>query len=139
MPSHFREKDIPLENEEMVLEAIKVHSEGFECDNIIAIALILSDKLDIKYTRVAKEGYNAKGMRQLQYSREIEVEIRNQNLRVQFWCKDEINKRELEEFYFMIKVFKAIIAFSNKMSLGSIVLFNNEEWQAFNNLRRENY
>ena len=136
---YFLEKDIPLENEEMVLEAIKVHSEGFECDNIIAIALILSDKLDIKYTRVAKEGYNAKGMRQLQYIREIEVDIRNQNLIVQFWCKDEINKRELEEFYFMIKVFKAIIAFSNKMSLGSIVLFNNEEWQAFNNLRRENY
>ena len=53
---YFKRKNIKLKNEELVLEAIKIHSDGFDTENIIALTLILSDKLDIKYTRMAKAG-----------------------------------------------------------------------------------
>ncbi len=127
-----------LENEDLVLDAIKIHSDGFESDNIIALVLIISDKLDIKYTRVAKEGYNAKGMKELQYIKDILVDINGNNLEIQFICDDKINKKELEEFYFMTKVFKSIITFSVKMNLNPKVLFNNSKWQLFNDMLKNN-
>ena len=128
---YFENNNIILENKDLVLEAIKIHSDGFDSDNIIALTLILSDKLDIKYTRVAKEGYNVKGMRELQYIKDILVEINNKNLKIQFICDEKINKSELEDFYFIKKVFKAIIAFSSKMKLNTQVLFNDDEWNLF--------
>lgn len=135
---YFKKNNIILENMDLVLEAIRIHSDGFDSDNIIALTLILSDKLDIKSTRVAKEGYNVKGMKELQYIKDILVEINNKNLEIQFLCDDKINKNELEEFYFLTKVFKAIITFSKKINLNSKVFFNNEEWQMFNDMSKNN-
>ncbi|RDY26568.1 HD domain-containing protein [Romboutsia weinsteinii] len=131
---YFKNNNIILENEDLVLEAIKIHSDGFDSDNIIALTLILSDKLDIKHTRVAKEGYNVDGMRELQYIKDILVDICNNNLEIKFICDDKINKNELEEFYFITKVFMAIISFSKKMNLNPKVYFNNYEWKLFNNM-----
>ena len=129
---YITDNNIILENKDLVLDAIKIHSDGFDSDNIIALTLILSDKLDIKHTRVAKEGYNIKGMKELQYIKDISVDIHNKNLKIQFICDEKINKNELEEFYFIIKVFKAIISFSRKMNLNPQILFNNDEWNLFN-------
>lgn len=131
---YITENNIILKNKDLVLDAIKIHSDGFDSDNIIALTLILSDKLDIKHTRVAKEGYNIKGMKELQYIQDIYVVIKNKNLKIQFICDDKINKNELEEFYFIIKVFKSIISFSRKMNLNPQVLFNNNEWNLFNHM-----
>lgn len=132
---YLEENHIILENKELVLEAIKIHSNGFDSDNIIALVLILSDKLDIKYTRIAKEGYNVKGMRELQYIQDILINIYSKKLVIQFLCDERINKKDLEEFYFTMKVFKGIVAFANKMNLTAKVLFNDEEWQLFNSIR----
>lgn len=93
--------------------------------------MILADKLDIKYTRVTKEGYKVKGMKELQYIKDILVNIKNENLQIQFICDDKLDKAELEEFYFMQKVFKSIIAFSEKMNLKPNVFFNNYKWKLF--------
>lgn len=131
---YLEEKNIHLKNYDLVLEAIKIHSDGFDTNNIIALTLILSDKLDIKHTRVAKAGYNMIGMRQFLYIQDILVEIKNNILKVNFICDNAINKKELEEYYFIPKVFKAIKAFSNKLELDSIVLFNNKKWEAFENI-----
>lgn len=131
---YIKDNNIILENKDLVLDAIKIHSDGFDSDNIIALTLILSDKLDIKHTRVAKEGYNIKGMKELQYIKDILVDIHNKDLKIQFICDDKINKNELEEFYFIIKVFKSIISFSRKMNLNPQVLLNNSEWNLFNNM-----
>lgn len=126
---YFEENHIELQHKDLVLEAIKIHSDGFDSDNIIALALILSDKLDIKSTRLAKEGYHIKGMKELQYIKDIVVDIHNKHLEIQFLCDDKINKTELEGFYFINKVFKGIKAFSKKMDLNPKVFFNNIEWK----------
>lgn len=129
--NYLEKNHIILENKELVLEAIKIHSNGFYSDNMIALVLILSDKLDIKHTRVAKEGYYVKGMKELQYIRDIHIHIDDKNLIIQFLCDEKINQKDLEEFYFTAKVFKAIIAFANKMHLSAKVFLNNKEWELF--------
>lgn len=125
---YLKKNDIFLEHENLVLEAIKFHSAGFDTENIIALTLIFSDKLDIKYTRVAKAGYDIEGMKEMQYIKDIIVDIEDKILKVQFICDDKINKKALEEFYFIDKVFKGIKAFSNKMNLEPLVLFNEDIW-----------
>lgn len=128
---YLKENNIKLESEKLVLDAIKNHSNGFDTDNVIALALILSDKLDIKKTRVAKEGYNIKGMRQLQFIDDILIKINKNILEINFICDEQIDKMELEEFYFTKKVFKAIKSFSDKMQLAPNVLFNYNKWESF--------
>ncbi|MGL5677318.1 MAG: HD domain-containing protein [Cellulosilyticaceae bacterium] len=128
---YLEEKGIVLEYEDRVLEAIKNHSEGFESTDMIVLALILGDKLDIKNTRLAKEGYNIKGMRQLQYIKDIVVDIERGFLEVQFICADEIDKAELETFYFLKKVAKAIQAFAKQVNVIPRVFLNDKEWGIF--------
>ena len=45
---YFKDNNISFDGIDDVLEAIKIHSDGFETNNIIALSLILSDKLDVK-------------------------------------------------------------------------------------------
>lgn len=131
---YLKKNNFLLENLDLVLDAIKIHSDGFNSENIIALTLILSDKLDIKYTRIAREGYNVAGMKELQYIKDILVDIYDNTLKIKFICDDKINKNELEEFYFIAKVFKGIIAFSKKMKLNPKVFFNDSEWKLFNDM-----
>lgn len=128
---YLEKNNIKLTYQKPVLEAIKIHSNGFDTDNIIALALIFSDKLDIKYTRVAKEGYNIYGMRQLQFINDITVNIQDNYLKINFICDKNINIIELEDFYFTDKVFKAIKSFAKKLSLDAIVEINNKKWNKF--------
>lgn len=128
---YIKDNNIILKYEDMVLSAIKNHSNGFETDNIITLALILADKLDIKYTRVAKEGYNIPGMKEMQYINDILVNINNNVLKIEFICDERINLPDLENYYFMPKVFKSIKAFADKMNLKSEVLINGSDWKAF--------
>lgn len=132
--TYFEDNNIELKYRDLVLEAIKIHSDGFNSNNIIALTLIISDKLDIKYTRVAKAGYDLKGMRELLHIKDILVDINNINIEIKFICDEETNKKELEEFYFLTKVFKSIHTFSSKIKLNPKVFFNNEEWEMFNNM-----
>lgn len=120
--------NIKLNNELLVLEAIKNHSAGFDTDNIITLTLILCDKLDIKYTRLAKEGYKVNGIRQLQYIKDIDMIIEDNYLNINFVCEKAINLNELESFYFTKKLFKAIKSFSTKLNLIPKITINNDIW-----------
>lgn len=128
---YFKRKNIKLENEELVLDAIKSHRNGFDTENVITLALVLSDKLDVKYTRIAKDGYNIKGMKEVQYIKEVNVDITNNTLIVEFICDDKMNKKEFEEYYFADKMVKAVKAFAQKMNLNYNVLYNGKKWEIF--------
>lgn len=128
---YFKTKKIILQNEELVLDAILNHSNKFETDNIIALVLILADKIDIKSNRITEEGKKIIGNRQYQYIQDINIEIIDNDLKVQFICDSNIDLEELEEYYFTLKVFKAIQSFSNKMNLEPKVFINGTRWRAF--------
>ena len=117
---------IPYQNE--ILEAIRDHGTGFKSDSLMTLTLILADKLDLTKNRLTSEGYETYGIRQLQYIDEIKIIIDKQFLRIYFMTKEIIDFKELNEFDFLNKVFKAIQAFSNKQKLEAIIRLNETVW-----------
>ena len=128
---YLKENGIKLVYENLVLDAIITHSNGFESDNLMALALIISDKLDIKSTRISKAGLNVHGLRQLKHMNDITLEIKEGILEVNFLSDEAMNQAELEQFYFMDKVFKSIRAFADKVNLVPIVNLNEKPWDVF--------
>lgn len=126
-------KKIKLQYENEVLEAIKIHSDGFNTDNIMALALILSDKLDVKSNRITKEGEKIIGNRQYKHVKDIDIKIEKQKLEINFLVDNHFDIVECEQYYFTEKIFKAIKSFCKKVDLRPIVMVNNKEWEKFNN------
>lgn len=126
--SYFESNNIKLKNNDLILEAIKNHSDGFDTDNVIQSALILADKLDIKNTRPTKSGLNIPGNRQYKNIEDIHVDIENNTLKINFKANDDLNKEELDSFYFMKKVSNSIKSFAKKFDLKHEVYLNNDIW-----------
>lgn len=125
---YFRRKSINFDGIEQVLNAIRIHNNGFTTDDVMGLTLILADKIDIAKTRVTNNGKKVKGMRQLLFINDIIFKIENKCLIVNFIVDKNININELNEFYFTSKVFKAIESFSIKTSLNYKILMNNSLW-----------
>ena len=68
-------------------------------------------------------------MKEYLHIKDIQVEIKEGILKVNFVCDNKINKKVVEEFYFTKKVFKSIDIFAKKMDLKPCILFNNKKWQ----------
>lgn len=68
-------------------------------------------------------------MRQIQYIKDITVNIYNNKLEIRFLCDEQLNKEELETFDFIESVFKGIRAFTKKVGLEYKVFINVEEWK----------
>lgn len=126
--NYFNKNNINFKDKEQVLEAIKIHNNGFETNNIIALTLIFADKIDIKKTRVTENGKNINGMRQLLYINDIKFEIENNILTINFYVDKNLDVNELNNFYFTHKVFKAVESFSNKLNLSYKILMNDDLW-----------
>ena len=126
--NYFNENNIQLKHKDLVLDAIRNHSDGFDSNNMIQLALILADKLDIKKTRPTKRGLEVPGNRQYGNIERIDTDIENNTLKINFISNDKLDKKELEDFYFMKKVGSAIKSFSQKLNLEYEVYLNGKEW-----------
>lgn len=127
--NYFKNNNIKLKNNDLILEAIKNHSDGFDTNNIIQSALILADKLDIKNTRPTKNGLNIPGNRQYKNIEDILIDIEDNTLKIKFKANDKLNKEELDNFYFMQKVSNGIKSFAKKFDLKHEVYLNNDIWK----------
>ena len=126
---YFDKNNIKFIDIDKVLEAIKIHSDGFDTDNIIALAIILGDKLDVKKNRISKEGQKVIGNRQFYHVLDIKINIENNNMIIKFITDGEIDIKELNEYYFTKKIFKAINAFSIKLNLTLDIYIDENEWE----------
>lgn len=125
---YLKTNKIKLNNHKLVLDAIKNHSDGFETDNIITLAIIFADKIDLTKNRLNKLGYTMPGVRQMGHINEVRVSMSDGHLSVQFVVDNEFNKAEFETFYFIPKLFRAISSFAKKVDLKPIVLLGDTEW-----------
>lgn len=125
---YFKKNNINFKDIDLVLEAIKDHSNNFDTDNIYTLALILSDKLDTKSNRVTEVGKTILGNRQYTHIKDIKISIKNNLLSINYITDKNIDIKELNEFYFTKKVFNAIKSFSNKINLNYKVYIDNNEW-----------
>ena len=124
----FEDNNWIFEDSEDVLDAIKNHSAGFETDKIITLSIILADKLDIKKTRISEEGKKIKGNRQYQHIEDIDINIHDKELTINFITDGNMIMKEVNDYYFTAKVFKAIEAFSNKLNLKYNILMDDKPW-----------
>ena len=124
----FEENNWLFEGIEDVLDAIKNHSAGFETNNIITLAIILADKLDIKKTRISEEGLKVEGNRQYGHIEDIIISINNNILEISFISDGNIDINELNDYYFTKKVFMAIDSFSKKIGLEYSILMDGKIW-----------
>lgn len=126
--NYLKNNNIVFDGIEDVLEAIKIHSDGFDTNNLIALSLIFADKLDIKKSRITEEGKKIVGNRQYVHIEDIIVSTDNNCLIVNFITDGNMNMNELNEYYFTKKVFNAIKSFSSKVGLTWKVLLDNNIW-----------
>ena len=124
----FEEKGWIFEDSDMVLDAIRNHSAGFDIDNIIALSIILADKLDIKKSRISEAGKQVKGNRQYGHIEDIAISIKEGGMTVNFITDGNMDKKEADDYYFTAKVFKAIDAFSKRLNLRYNILMDDKEW-----------
>jgi len=125
----FEDKNWIFEDSESVLDAIKNHSSGFETNNIIALSIILADKLDIKKTRISESGKKIEGNRQYAHIEDIIINIQDDVLTINFITDGKMIMKEVNNYYFTEKVFKAIEAFSKKLNLKYYILMDNKPWK----------
>jgi len=125
---YFENNDIKTSDNEMVLEAIKLHSGKETTNNFIAKVLIFADKIDIKGDRITNAGKKIPVVKESQHIEDIIIEINDQELIVNFVANKKINKTDLDTFYFLPKIFKAIKGFASELDLKAKILFNEETW-----------
>lgn len=124
----FEDNNWIFEDREIVLDAIKNHSSGFEIDNIINLSIILADKLDIKKTRISEAGKLVIGNRQYAHIEDIIINIKDNILTIDFITDGNIDLEEVNDYYFTKKVFKAIRSFSKKLDLEFCILLDGKTW-----------
>lgn len=124
----FEDKNWIFEDSENVLDAIKNHSSGFETNNILTLSIILADKLDIKKTRISEEGKKVEGNRQYQHIEDIIINIQDNVLNVNFITDGKMIMKEVNNYYFTKKVFKAVESFSKRLNLKYYILLDNKPW-----------
>lgn len=128
---YFEKNNIAFDGIEEVLYAIRDHSNKFDSDSVVTLALIFGDKLDIKKTRISDKGKEVIGNRQYSHIENIEIEIESNNMTIRFKTDNKIDINELNDYYFTKKVFSAINSFSSKMDLNFKVFLDNKEWNIF--------
>ena len=125
---YFKTHPFNLKYEDQILKAIKHHSDGFQTDDLMTLVLILADKLDITKQRLAPAGYEVVGLNEIQFIKQIQVEIMNETLHVNFIAHPQFNQKAFEDFYFAKKVFKAIKSFSKQLNLNYQIKLNHQNW-----------
>lgn len=126
---YIEKNNIKLKYKDEILDAIKHHREGFNSENVMALALILADKMDIRKERLAPEGYKIEGLNQYQYINDINIIKKDNNFTVQFIIDNKCDKDKLKEWYFTDKVLNAIKSFANHFNFNLKILWNDEEWK----------
>ena len=125
---YFENRNWEFEGKEEILDAIKNHSDGFDSNSVITLSVILSDKLDIKKSRITEAGKLIVGNRQYAHIQDILVNINNGKLSINFITDEDIDYKEVSEYYFTHKLFKAIEKFANKLHLTYMVKINDMVW-----------
>lgn len=124
----FKEHNWNFIHKNEVLEAIRIHSDGFETDNLIALSLILADKIEIQKDRFTEIGLQIIGHRQYGHIEDITINIKDNLVSIHFVSDGNIDIKEANSFYFTPKIFKAVEAFSNKMHLNYEILMDDKIW-----------
>ncbi|WP_159518622.1 HD domain-containing protein [Erysipelothrix urinaevulpis] len=126
---YFVEQNINIPYHDEVLNAIKHHGSGYDRQELITLTLIMCDKLDLTMARLAPEGFETPGIRQLQFIKDVHITIRHHECEIDFLTYKDINVEELNSFSFLDKTFASIGAFCEFNDLTPCVRMDGVVWQ----------
>ena len=89
---------------------------------------LIEDIPDGIYLKGSRGGQVDTGKGIFQFNAAEGFKIENGELTIKFETDNKIDKKELEEYYFMKKVSNAIKSFASKLNLKYNVLFNENKW-----------
>lgn len=125
---YLEKEQLNLAYQNEVLEAIKDHGSSFDSDSLMTLVLIMCDKIDLRKQRLAPEGFETIGIRQLQYIEDIRVLIHNDSCIVDFIAHQDIDLEEFNSFKFLSKTFASIVAFASFNNLEPFIRMNGQPW-----------
>ncbi len=125
---YLKDKDLSEEYKEIILDAIIDHSNGNNIKNIIGASLVIADKLDFDKNRMTPFGLDIEHFKQLQYIEKVDIDIDNYNFNVDFKVTDEFDKQDMEQYYFVEKIFKAVDKFAKYINRNGKITLNAKEW-----------
>ena len=102
------ETDITKEEEQILEDAIKDHSNGNNIKSDIGMALVLADKLDVTYHRTINSSIQDDLNKEYQKIKKVDIEITDEFLIVKYKVEGEINLDLLLEWNKMISIPKKI-------------------------------
>lgn len=102
------ETDITKEEEQILEDAIKDHSNGNNIKSDIGMALVLADKLDVTYHRTINSSIQDDLNKEYQKIKKVDIEITDEFLIVKYKVEEEINLDLLLEWNKMISIPKKI-------------------------------
>lgn len=111
-----------------ILDAIKNQGSSYDTSSLMTLVLIMCDKIDLTKQRLAPEGFETIGIRQLQYIDDVRVLIHNNECVVDFKAVSEIDFIELNSFDFLDKTVKSIHAFARFNNLQPRIRMNGTQW-----------
>lgn len=125
----LEDKNISEIDKEVILQAILRHSKPKENDTIIGKALALADKLDFDKNRMYPLGLKVPHYNQMNNIEKVEISI-GKIVEINFTVNEKFDRMDLEKYYFVEKIFDAIIEFSVYISKKYQVKINNEIWKS---------
>lgn len=128
----LNDKKINKEDKEIILQAILKHSKPKENDTIIGKTLALADKIDFDKNRMCPLGLKEKHYCQMNNIEKVEISI-GKIVEIKFIVNEKFDRVDLEEYYFVKKIFEAIREFSKYVSKKYQIKINDEIWE--NNMK----
>ena len=133
---YLKKKKIELRDRKEVLNAIRVHSNGFDSDSLMALSLILADKLDHGPMRLTEVGRKTPGIRQMQHVVRMEYPVMDGEFNhgcfvVNLITDGQMDQAELETWKFVRKIFKAVHAYGRKVHRYPILQIDGKKWDLY--------
>ncbi|MBQ1366893.1 MAG: HD domain-containing protein [Firmicutes bacterium] len=136
---YLKKKKIELKDRKEVLQAIRVHSNGFDSDSLMALCLILADKLDHGPQRLTEDGLKTRGIRQMQHVIRIEYPVLDSGFShgcfvVNLITDGQMDLGELCEWKFVRKIFCAVRAYGRKLHRYPILQIDGKKWDLYRDI-----
>ena len=130
---YFKKHKIDFPDRKRVQKAIRLHSDGFDADEIMALSLILADKLDQCPARLKPAGYKKSGVRQTQHILEIRTFLQEDEFNdgcfvVDFITDGALDTEEFLHWKFTRKIAKAIHAYARKIHHYPLIRLDGQPW-----------
>lgn len=114
---------ITKEEEKILEEAIKDHSNGNNIKTNLGLALLLADKLDVTYHRTINSSIQDEVNKEFQKIKKVDIKITKKELILNYNVEEELNLKNILEWQKSITIPEKVAKYLNKEF---IFMINNE-------------